>query len=305
MIVKNLKWFSCLLIGLIIIAVVVGLLSGGLNLGIDFTGGSLVTVDMGEEYDSETVRQAALAVEGISGDVSVVKAGENMQQAIIRLQSTGDEAATAELVESMMNEIQKTYAQAQMHQIDSVGGTASGDLISSAITSVLLAGLLMLIYIWIRFDLFSGIGALAALIHDVIAMIAVMCIFQVQIDSTFIAAALTIVGYSINDTVIIFDRIRENMNTLDPKKYSKDKIVDMSVRQTLGRTINTSVTTLIMITALYIFGVQSIKIFAFPIIIGIVIGTFSSNLIAPAIWIKLLNKFGHKFSGRKRVKPIR
>lgn len=304
MIAKNFKW-SCLpFIIIVVAAIVVGIVMGGLNLGIDFTGGSLVTVEIGEEFDSETIRLAALEVDGINGDVSVVKAGENMTQAIVRVQGTGDEAATAELVQQMIGNIQKSYAGAELGGIDSVGGVASGDLIRSAFFSVLIAAALMLLYIWVRFDLYSGIGAVVALVHDVIIMTGIMCIFRVQIDSTFIAACLTIVGYSINDTVIVFDRIRENENVLGVKEYTRAQIADKSVRETIGRTINTSLTTLIMVACLYIMGVQSIKIFTLPLLVGVIAGTFSSMLIAPAVWALLCQKFGKK-KRRKSVKAIR
>ena len=306
MIVKNFKWFSCLLLGAVVIALIVGIIFGGLNLGIDFTGGTLVTVDINAEYDSELVREAAREVEGITGDVSVVKSGENMTQALIRIQNKGDNATEEKLALNVVENIKKTYPDAVYHGIDSVGGIASGDMIRSAVMSVVIASLLMLIYIWIRFDLFSGIGAVLALVHDVTFMICVMCIFRVQVDSTFIAACLTIVGYSINDTVIVFDRIRENMRKLDPKEYTRNKIVDVSVRQTLGRTINTSLTTLIMIVFVYIFGVESIKVFALPLIAGIAVGTFSSIFIASPIWIRLLDKYGDRRKGNaKKVKAIR
>ncbi len=306
MIVKNFKWFTCLLLGAILIALIIGIIFGGLNLGIDFTGGTLVTVDINAQYDSEVVRRAVLDVEGISGDVSVVKSGENMTQALIRIQNKGNNAAEEALAKKMVDSIKKTYPDAVYHGIDSVGGVASGDMIRSAVMSVVIASALMLVYIWIRFDLFSGIGAVLALVHDVLFMICVMCIFRVQVDSTFIAACLTIVGYSINDTVIVFDRIRENMRKLDPKEYPRNKIVDVSVRQTLGRTINTSLTTLIMIVFVYIFGVESIKVFALPLIAGIAVGTYSSIFIASPIWMRLLDKFGAKKEGtRKRVKAIR
>jgi len=305
MIIKNFKWFSCLLLGAVVIALIVGVLFGGLNLGIDFTGGSLITVNINEEYDSETVRQAALSVEGISGDVSVVKAGDNLTQAVIRIQNAGDEAANDQLAQAIAEEIKETYPGASYQGIDSVGGIASGDMISSATLSVVITCALMLIYIWIRFDLYSGIAAVAALLHDVIFMICIMCIFRVQVDSTFIAACLTIVGYSINDTVIVFDRIRDNMRELDPKKYTKADIVDRSIRETLGRTINTSLTTLIMIVSLYIFGVQSIKVFALPIIVGVAVGSYSSIFIASPIWMKLLEKYGKRLGTKKKVKAIR
>ena len=141
----------------------------------------------------------------------------------------------------------------------------------------------MLIYIWIRFEIYPGVGAITALVHDVIIMTAVMAIFRVQINSSYIAACLTIVGYSINDTIVLYDRIRDNNKVMGLKKHTRYEIANTSFKQTLGRTINTSLTTIIMVTCLYIFGVQSIKEFAFPLIIGLLSGTYSSMFIAVPI----------------------
>ena len=302
--IKHYKWFFAPIIIVVILAVILGIVNGGMNVGIDFTGGSMITVNMGGDFDSDALLEAVRNAEGIEGEVTVTRStdGENTQ-AVIRTQVTGDESATTTLVDNVMAQINQVYPDATYVGVDSVGGVASGDLINSAVFSVLLASALMLIYIWIRFDLYSGIGAVVALLHDVIFMICVMCIFQVQVDSTFIAACLTIVGYSINNTVIVFDRIRENTSILNPREYTVEQITGMSVRQTLGRTLNTTITTLIMITALYVVGVESVKIFAFPIIIGLVAGTFSSLFIAGPIWMKLVEKFGKK-KKHKGVKVI-
>lgn len=304
MLAKRFKWTISPLVLIVVVAVIVGIICGGLNLGIDFTGGSLITVDIGGDFDEDTVRDAARAVDGIQGDVSVVKTGDALTQALIRIQSSGDETATSILVDKMVENLKGIYPGATLGSIESVGGIASGDLIRNAIFAVLLASVLMLIYIWIRFDLYSGIGAFLALLHDVIIMISVMCIFQVQVDSNFIAACLTIVGYSINDTVIVFDRIRENNAHMNPREFTKDQVASVSIRQTVGRTINTSITTLIMIACLYIFGVQTIKIFTFPLLIGVIAGTYSSLFVAGSVWVLLYNKFGAN-KKRRGVKPIR
>lgn len=302
--VKHYKWFFYPIIVVAILAIVIGIVSGGMNIGIDFSGGSIITVNMNGDFNADELRDIVKSAEGIKGEVTVGKTTDtSSQQAIIRTQVEGDESVTTTLVNNVMAKVNEKYPQAVFGGVDSVGGVASGDLVRSAVFSVILASILMLIYIWVRFDLYSGIGAVAALLHDVIFMICVMCIFQVQVDSTFIAACLTIVGYSINNTVIVFDRIRENSSQMNPREFTKEQITDVSIRQTLGRTINTSITTLIMITCLYIVGVQSVKIFAFPIIIGLLAGTFSSLFIAGPVWMKLAEKFG-KNKKRKGVKAI-
>lgn len=294
MIVKNFKWIMCLPAGIVVIGLIFALIFGGLNLGIDFTGGSIITVNMGGTFNSEDVRAAVSASPDISGAVSVVSSGDGMTQAVIRVQESGDKSSTDSLVDSIMQQINAKWPGATFGGRDSVGAIASSELIANAIYAVLIASVLILLYIWWRFELYSGIGAVLAVVHDIIVMTAVMAIFRVTIDSAFIAACLTIIGYSINDTVILFDRMRENLATLNPREITKAQIIDRSVKETLGRTINTSVTTLIMIVCLYVFGVQTIKDFAFPIIIGIVAGTFSSIFVAAPIWILMAEKFAHK-----------
>lgn len=300
MIVKNYKWFMMLPVAAIVIALIIGFACGGFNLGLDFTGGTVINITVGtQDFEDQTVADLVRSVEGVEGEVSVTKSED---VAIVRIQNIGDDAATGDLVGSIVDQVKTEYDGAALDSVDSVGGTASGELIKNAILSVAIAGVLMLIYIWIRFDLFSGVGALFALVINVVVMICVMCIFRVQMDSTFIAACLTIVGYSINDTVVLFDRIRENMGKM-PKDVTNDELVTTSVKQTLGRTINTSVTTLIMVLCIYILGVDSIRIFTFPLIIGIIVGTYSSIFIAAPTWVKLEKKFG-KGKKRRRVKVI-
>jgi preprotein translocase subunit SecF len=160
-------------------------------------------------------------------------------------------------------------------------------MIANALLSVLAAWVLILIYVSIRFKFHSALAAILCLINDVLIMIAVVCILRVEINSSFIAACLTIVGYSINDTIVVFDRIRENNRLLGAKGIERRAIADLSIRETLPRTINTSLTTLITILAVYIFGVESIKEFALPIIVGLISGTYSSIFIASPIWIGL------------------
>jgi preprotein translocase subunit SecF len=176
----------------------------------------------------------------------------------------------------------------------------SGEIITKAFLSVVLAAVLMLVYITIRFELFSGIAAVTALIHDVLIMTAVVCIARVQINSSYIAACLTIVGYSINDTIVLFDRIRENNKQFSIKTMTRADVADISIRQTLSRTINTSVTTLVTILALYVFGVASIREFALPLIVGLISGTYSSIFIASPVWVALMQK-KHKQEHQKLI----
>ena len=162
-----------------------------------------------------------------------------------------------------------------------MGAIAGRDLINNAIKSVSLAAVLMLLYIAVRFDFYSGLAAIIGLLHDVAIMLSAVVLLHsfIRVETTFIAALLTIVGYSINNTIIIFDRIRENSHKSTLRQLDRESIVNLSVQESLSRTLNTTITTLLTIVTLYIMGVDSIKQFALPLIIGIVAGTYSANLI--------------------------
>jgi preprotein translocase subunit SecF len=257
---------------------------GGLNLGIDFTGGSILTIDMGQDYDTQVVNDA-LQANGIDPSTAQIVRSEN--QAVIRMQELPADTDDAQFREDLLNTLKETYPNVISGEIESVGGVTSGEIVTNAFLSVIIASVLMLLYIWIRFTLYSGIAAVVALIHDVLIMTAVMSIARIPVNSPYIAACLTIVGYSINDTIVVFDRIRENTKKISIKTMTHFEIADLSIRETLPRTINTSLTTLITILAVYIFGVVSIKEFALPIIVGLISGTYSSIFIASPIWMKL------------------
>ena len=175
--------------------------------------------------------------------------------------------------------------------ITRVGAVVGAELISNAIKSLTLAAVLMLVYIAFRFDLYSGVAAVIGLIHDVAIMMSFVVILRgfIRVETTFIAALLTIVGYSINNTIIIFDRIRENSRKAGVRNLANDQIVNVSVTESLPRTLNTTVTTLLTIVTLYVLGVDSIKQFALPLIIGIVAGTYSANMINGYVWAALLD----------------
>ena len=159
------------------------------------------------------------------------------------------------------------------------------DLRDAAIASAVLAILLMLVYIAIRFDIRSGVAAIVALLHDVLVVMGAYVVLQIPLNMTFIAVILTILGYSINATIVVFDRIRENRKTV--KRTSFNDIVNMSVWQTATRSINTTVTTLLSITMIAIFGVDSVRNFAIPLVVGIIAGLYSSMFISGSIWAKL------------------
>ena len=299
---KNFKVALIIPAVIIVVCIVLSLCGHGMNLGIDFTGGSLLTYDMGGEFDVEDV-YSALATAGID-EYQVAKSGEGVQDTLqIRLKSEmSDEAHRNALDDALF----ASFPDASFITQDYVGAVAGRDLIANAFYSVLIVAACLLIYIAIRFDFRSGLTAVLALLHDVVIMICGMVLFSgmFQANSSFIAAMLTIVGYSINNTIIIFDRIRENQKLGEFRGKSRMELVDVSVRQTLTRTINTSITTLITIVLLFILGGNSIREFAFPIIVGIVAGVYSSVMLSGQAWAYIIdhNLFSRKAKSAKPSK---
>ena len=288
----NMKRFfkPALLISLaiILLAVVLTLCGRGVNLGLDFAGGLSMPYDLGQSASQPEV--AAL----LGGEYSVTIQGEGGDEALVRIKSVGAEDIQ-NVQAAVTGKLRSAYPDAApTGDVSYVGPVAGATLVKNAVTSVLIASVLMLIYIAVRFDFHSGVAAVLALLHDVAVMLAFMVILRdlIELNSSFIAAALTIVGYSINDTIVVFDRIRENVK--EKPELPKVELVSLSVRECLGRTIMTSVTTLMTILALYILGVAAIKEFALPIIVGVLAGTWSSNLISGYVWAWLEEKFPRK-----------
>ena len=228
MITKHFKKFLIAPIVILALGVIFGIVNGGLNLGIDFTGGSIVTIDFQEEFDTAVVQQA-LDQNGM-GDSPIVKSGEGYTQAEIRMRTLDTDELQSTTNNAILEDIKETYPEAEITTVDKVGGVASADLVKNAFLAVAIACGLMLIYIWIRFQLYNGISAVVMLVHDVGIMIAIMCILQIQINSAFIAACLTIIGYSINNTIVIFDRVRDNLKIMNPKRIPRAEIADTSIK---------------------------------------------------------------------------
>lgn len=283
---NHLKPCACISLAIMVIALVMTLTGNGMNLGIDFTGGTIMTYNMGGQFNVEDVN-AALSDCGVA-DAQIAKAGEDESQVQIRI---SDNENTDELREQLEAKLAETYPAIEYVDITRVGAIAGRDLISNAIKSVSFAAVLMLLYIAVRFDLYSGVAAVIGLLHDVAIMMSFMVLLRgfIRVDSTFIAALLTIVGYSINNTIIIFDRIRENNKKASVRNLPRVEIVNKSVTESLPRTLNTTITTLLTIVTLYVLGVASVKQFALPLIIGIIAGTYSANMINGYVWAVLMN----------------
>ena len=280
----------CLIVSgaIILVAVLLTVFGHGINLGIDFEGGLSMQYDMKTSVTSATV-SAVLDGMGIKSSTVTVQGRDN-NEAVIRIKDVSKD--DIQKVQATFEEnIKKDYPDAvSIGDVNYVGPVAGATLVKNAVISVLLAAALMLIYIAIRFDLNSGLAAVFGLLHDVLIMLSFMVIFRsvIQMNSSFIAAALTIVGYSINNTIVIFDRIRENAKKMPT--VAREEVTNISIKESLGRTICTTVTTLITIVALCILGVASIREFALPIIVGILSGVYSANMINGYVWAFLEEK---------------
>jgi preprotein translocase subunit SecF len=258
------------------------IINGGLNFGIDYTGGSSIQIDFGKTHDIEKVREV---MSKYDENAIVTYAGNDNELALIKTNVGFDIEKQGKLKSDLK---EKLGVEETNIQIEYIGPAIGDELKTGALIAVLLANLGILLYVSLRFEWKLGLSAIVALVHDVLVMITVFAVFQIPVTSAFLAALLTIIGYSINDTIVIFDRIRENMKS--HSKMSETDLVNLSTSQSLTRTINTSVTTLVTILALYILGVPAIRDFAFPMIIGIISGVYSTIFIASPVWVMLRRK---------------
>lgn len=263
---------------LIIIPGLVSLVTKGLNLGIDFTGGSIIQVKMESSVQSAEVRSALKEIGLERADVS--KSGSEF---LIRT-SELDQEQTRELLDTLKGK----FNNVEFLSAESVGASIGKELTNKAFLAVIIAALAMLIYISLRFEWSFGVAAIISEIHDILFVLGIFSIFQWEINTPFIAAMLTIVGYSINDTIVIFDRIRENLRL--KRKEDRASLVNRSIAQSLNRSINTVLTSLFALVALFAFGGGNIRYFVLAMIIGFVIGAYSSIFVASPIWYDIKNR---------------
>ncbi|MEM7243151.1 MAG: protein translocase subunit SecF [Pseudomonadota bacterium] len=260
----------------------------GLNFGIDFRGGTTIRTDSQVEVNIGDYRAALEQLD--LGDISVTqvfdptKPDQNVAQIRIEAQE-GDEAITNETITAVKAALNVLDPDMTFPQVDSVGPKVSGELIQTAIIAVLLAIAAVLLYIWLRFEWQFSVGAVAALVHDIVLTIGIFSLLQIKFDLAIIAALLTIVGYSLNDTVVVFDRVRENLRKY--KKRELREVLNLSINETLSRTVMTSVTTLIALISLYVLGGDVIRGFVFAMIWGVIVGTYSSVFVASVILLRL------------------
>lgn len=249
----------------------------GLNLGIDFKGG--ITLEVGTEDRPVPLADIRETVGSLNlGDVSVKKFGADTE-ALIRIErQPGDDAAQS----AAMTDVRETLAEAipdlTFRQGNIIGPVVSGELAQDGILAVSIAVIAVLIYIWFRFEWQFGLGAVIALVHDILLTVGFFAITRLEFNLTIIAALLTIVGYSLNDTVVVYDRVRENIRKF--RKIPMEEVLDLSLNQTLSRTVMTSVTTLLALFSLFFFGGEVIRGFTAAMIWGVVVGTYSSIFVA-------------------------
>jgi len=264
---------------LILIGIVSLLVQGGPKLGIDFEGGILLQVQFEEPIAAESIR-ATLADMGL-GDAEIQHFG-NGREAVIRTRGEGGEDLTGEIV-SALNEAHPTN-QADVRRQELVGPKVGGELRKKAYAAILYALLGILIYISLRFEFKFAVGAVAALVHDVLITLGLFSLTGRELTLPVIAAFLTVVGYSLNDTIVIYDRIREDRRKLYGKSFVE--IVNTSLNESLSRTVVTSLTTLLVVLCLFFFGGAVIHDFAFALMVGVIVGTYSSLYVASPLVVE-------------------
>ena len=271
------KKFNIFSLCLIFLSIIV-LLFKGLNLGVDFKGGTLIEIRTeNTSIRTSEIRQSFLKMN--LGDINVKKFGKNNDY-LVKFEISKSE--NENFIESINQNLSKDLGSSvNFRRVENVGPKVSGELLKAGLLAILLSLAAMLFYIWIRFEWQFSLGAIVAIIHDVVITLGIFSLLSYEVNLSIVAAVLTIVGYSMNDTVVIFDRIRENL-----KKYTKipiGEISNTSTNETLSRTLITSVTTLLALFAIYIFGGEILRGFSFAMIAGVIIGTYSSIFVATPI----------------------
>tara|TARA_Y100000590_G_scaffold331623_1_gene376815 strand:- start:879 stop:1799 length:921 start_codon:yes stop_codon:yes gene_type:complete len=271
---KRMNLLSFILIFLSILV----LIFKGLNLGVDFKGGTLIEVRTDtSNINISQIRQSLLKME--LGDVTVKKFGKEKDY-LIKIEKT--KTNDSNFIKSINDQLSSDLGSVvNFRRVENVGPKVSSELLNAGLLAISLSLAAMLIYIWIRFEWQFSLGAILALIHDVVITVGIFSFLSYEVNLSIVAAVLTIVGYSMNDTVVIFDRIRENL-----RKYSKisiSEISNISTNETLSRTLITSVTTLLALFSIYIFGGAILKGFSFAMIVGVIVGTYSSIFVATPV----------------------
>jgi len=277
---KYYKLFNLISLSLVIISILL-LFFKGLNFGVDFKGGTLIELRSNDKNINVTSLRQSFSKMSL-GDFNVKKFG-NENDFLIKIEKKDTSANAIEIIKKeLTSSIGGSF---NFRRVENVGPKVSAELLKSGVIAIALSLAAMLFYIWIRFEWQFSLGAILALFHDVVITLGLFSLFNLEINLSIVAAVLTIVGYSMNDTVVIYDRVRENL-----RKFSDIKIFELtniSINETLSRTIITSVTTLLALVSIYLFGGEILKGFSLAMIMGVVFGTYSSIYIANPILVKL------------------
>ena len=280
----RLKTFSFSLSAALSILAILSVVFIGLNFGIDFKGGILLEVRTANNISISDIRKEVSNLN--IGEVSIQEFGAKSDYLIRVERQKGTDNAQQIAVEALKGVLNSAFADGiEYRRLEYVGPTVSKDLISDGVMAIFFAIVAMLAYIWFRFELPFAIGAIVALLHDIILTLGVFSILGLEFNLSTVAAILLIIGYSMNDTVVVYDRIRENLRKF--KKMELKSLLDKSINETLTRTINTTITTMLALGALYLIGGQIISDFAFAMLWGIIVGTYSSIFIASTILVYL------------------
>lgn len=288
--IKSSKWCFIASALIIVVGIIFLVANGGFATDIDFSGGCKTVIDIKDATDvSEGTIKKAVEDTGLDF-YGVVKMGKDQMQ--IKTSNIDDVEKRTELFENV-KEAAGLKTESYL-SCENISPTLSSDLLKNALVALVIAVIAILAYIYIRFEFAAGVAAVIALLHDSLIMLSAYAIFRFTVNSTFVAAILTIIGYSVNATIVIFDRVRENRKYIS--KSSFEEICDKSVKQTLRRTMNSTITTMISLIVLYILGSESIKAFALPLMIGVIVGTYSSIMLAAPLWNFVRGNAGNKKS---------
>jgi preprotein translocase subunit SecF len=286
--VTNINFFRTLRMWLAIsalgvLASLVAVATVGLNFGVDFRGGTLIIAATPEAEDVGAFRDVLTALD--VGDVAVTEisddSGAGRHLVLMRLGIAGEDPdSQAAVIAEVRQALEASFPGIEFLQVDSVGAKVSSELARSGFLAVGLAFLAVMVYVWLRFEWQFSVGAVISLIHDAILTVGIFSILRLEFNLTIVAAILTVIGYSINDTVVVFDRVRENLRKY--KKLPLVEVMNLSLNETLSRTVMTSATTLLALLAIYFFGGDVISGFAFAVMWGVLVGTYSSIYLATA-----------------------
>ena len=296
---------AVILAGAIVFAVI------GFNLGMDFTGGNIVrvqsTTEITDAQYNQIISQSEDIFTSVDSGLSISRSqiendtANGTYYVSIQYQNLAGVSDMTELNNEIVAALTEAFPNFEIIPAETVSASASTDLLINALLAVIIALIFILIYIAIRFEFLSGVAAMLTLFHDVLIMCACVAIFRIEVNSSFIAAIITILGYSINNTIVVFDRVRENLKMPSLEHLDNMQIADLSIKQTLNRTLNTSITTIMAIFLLALIGVPQMTEFVVPILIGLIAGTYASIFISAPLWAKMMSKTS-KYGIRQRAK---